>query len=53
MELQIHSEKGGEVSIRDPFGRQKFEASKVYQSDGNILKFQSAADETISLAAVE
>ncbi|MEE9461425.1 MAG: hypothetical protein V3V53_06320 [Bacteroidales bacterium] len=52
MELEVHSEKGGEVSILDPFAGRKFEASKEYQSDGNILTFQTAPGETIRLRAL-
>jgi alpha-L-fucosidase 2 len=51
-ELEIHAEKGGEVSILDPFGGQKFEANREYQSDGNTLIFQTARGETITLIAV-
>jgi alpha-L-fucosidase 2 len=50
--LKLHSEKGGEVYIQDPFGGQKFEASKEYQSNGNTLIFQTSQDETITLRAV-
>ena len=52
MELEVHSEKGGEVSISDPFAGRKFETGKEYQTDGNILKFQTAPGETIRLRAL-
>jgi alpha-L-fucosidase 2 len=52
-ELEVHSEKGGEISIRNPFAGQKFKATKEYQSDGYILKFQTSPGETIKLAVVK
>jgi alpha-L-fucosidase 2 len=52
-EFEIHSEKGGAVSIRDPFGGSEFEAGKEYQSEGNILKIQTLPGETIRFKAVE
>ncbi len=47
-EFQIHSEKGGTVSIRNPFAGENFKAGKEYRSEGNILKIQTYPGETVS-----
>ncbi len=53
MELEVHSEKGGAVAIQDPFGGQKFEVDKEYNSEGNILTFQMSPGETVRLQVGE
>jgi alpha-L-fucosidase 2 len=52
-QIEIHSEKGGEAAIRDPFDGRKYECSKEYSSDGNILRIRTAPGETIIFRTLE
>jgi alpha-L-fucosidase 2 len=52
-QVEIHSEKGGEASIRNPFGARDFASGKEYHSDGDILKIRMVPGETVRLTALE
>jgi alpha-L-fucosidase 2 len=52
-EFEIHSEKGGTVSVRDPFGGRTFKAGKEYRSHGNNLNIRTVPGETIRFEALE
>jgi alpha-L-fucosidase 2 len=51
--VEIHSEKGGRVSIQDPFGGQGIKTGKEYRYDGNMLVLEMDPGETVLLKAVE
>ena len=52
-EVEIQAEKGGALSIQNPFGGGEFETTREYRLDGDILEMQTIPAETITIRAVE
>jgi len=53
LELEIHSENGGDISIHDPFAGGNFKADKQHEATGSTLSFKTIPGETVKLTAIE